>query len=161
MATAIAIAAGLLALVACVIGAKGWRTSQRLALEMVHLRERLARAEQGYREARHAASSGETTQPPADAAWAPRLAELEDRLRAALERGAARAEEGTEPDTRRNVRQYLQREGYTRVAILDENPDGTLELEAERGGVMTKGRAEILTDGTVRLQTISSVRAFP
>ena len=69
--------------------------------------------------------------------------------------------EGEEPDARQAIRKHMKREGYERVAILDENTDGTLELEAERGGVTTKGRAEILSDGTVRLQSISSVRAFP
>ncbi len=158
---ALAIAALLVAIVACVIGVRGWRTSQRLALEMVQLRDRLSRAEKGYRDAAEKAAAYAGQRPEPDEAWMPRMAALEDRLRTALQREVPGGNDEPEPDTRRSIRQHLKREGYERIAILDENADGTVELEAERGGVMTKGRAEILSDGTVRLQAISSVRAFP
>lgn len=142
-------------------------SARRLALEMVQLRDRLARAERHYRDR---GGPGGGPDGPDEAAGREvlqvRLVELEERLRDALARSAdanvaAAAVEHGEGDNRGRILQYLRSEGYDRVAFLGPAGAGAWLVEAERGGVVSKGRAEVAQDGSVRLRSVSSVRAFP
>jgi hypothetical protein len=157
----LAIVAGALAVVSVMIAVRAHRASRHLALEMVQLRDRLARAEQTCADA--AGDAVEVPAPATEEGWAPRVAALERRLREALEfQGAPDEPEEADPaDARAVVRQHLRREGHEHIVILDVRDDGSVIYEAERHGATTKGRAEILEDGSVRVQAQSSVRAFP
>ena len=159
MAIMLSIIAVTVTVFACVAAWRAHRAAHRLALEMVHLRDRLVRAEAG----REAAERRAAEAPPAedaDAALRERMASLEARLRDALEREAPLTADG-EHDVRDEIRKHLLRKGYGRVQFLESRPDGSVLVEAERHGATTKGRAEVGPDGRVRLRAVSSVRAFP
>lgn len=159
MAIMLSILALVTALVACVAAWRAHRAAHRLAVEMVHLRDRLARAES----AREAAERRAGEAVPADSAderLRERMASLETRMREALEREAPLATDG-EHDVHDEIRKRLQRDGYARIRFLEAHPDGSVLIEAERHGTTTKGRARVGPDGRVRLRSVSSVRAFP
>ena len=148
---------------ACAALVAAWRAraaSHRLALEMVQLRDRLTAAEAG-REAAEARAAVAAPGPAVDGNLVARLDQLEAELRAAQARAPLRAapSEGCD-DLRTTVEERLRLQGFRRVTFL-ETLGGGLVVEAERGGVTSKGRAEIRPDGTVHLRSISSVRAFP
>lgn len=163
MALALAIAGFLAALGASIAAVRAHRATERLALEMVQLRDRLAAAERAYRRAARAPTAEAGDERTAvDAAWTTRVMDLESRLRAAMEREAVSpATDAGADDARSAVRAWLRAAGYERVAVLEAYEDGSLLVEAERGGATSKGRAELLPDGSVRFDAISSVRAFP
>ena len=157
----------MLSILACVVavlaGVLGWRArraSLRLALEMVELRDRLAVAERINREAAEAAQMERTVAPPADAGLLSRIITLEGQLRDAV---AGRAAPGMDPgeDPRQHVRRELKRRGFHSISILGSADGGRYLVEAERGGVVSKGHAEIVPDGTVHWHSLSSLRAFP
>jgi hypothetical protein len=142
-----------------------WRAraaSHRLALEMVHLRERLARAESA-REAAEARAAQHEGAASSETALARRVGLLEERLQEARSAEAAnpRPPEEEGEDVRGLVERHLRAQGYERVVVLGPTaPDG-VPVEVERAGVTSKGRARVAPDGTVRLRSVSSVRAFP
>jgi hypothetical protein len=160
----VALLISILAFVAAGCGAVlAWRASRaahRLALEMVHLRDRLAQAEARYRDGAHAVVRTPTGPATIDPSVTRRLAALEARVRAATERPAG-ASADTEQDATELIRRRLLRDGYTRVSLLDTGADGRVLLEAERDGVTRKGRAALNADGSVAWQPVSTLRAFP
>ena len=159
MALMLAILALVIAGLACVAAWRAQRASHRLALEMIQLRDRLAKAEAG----REAAERRVRLAPPAesvDTHLRERVEAVEARLRAAMERDRSLPSEG-EQDVRDAIRAHLGRQGYTRIAFLETGADGSVLVEAERHGTMSKGRAEVLADGGVRIRSVSSMRAFP
>ena len=161
MAVMLSILALVVAGAACIAAWRAHRASHRLALEMVHLRDRLTAAEAGRekaeRRARHAPQTAS-----GDDHLRERIEAVEARLRAAMEREDALALHGEgEHDVRDEIRKHLRRQGYHRIAFLESGADGSVLVEAERHGTTTKGRAEVDSDGRVRLRSVSSVRAFP
>lgn len=178
MAILLSILASAVTLVACVMAWRARAAAQRLALEMIQLRDRLARAEAHYKPAA-AERRGETfgRGRVEDETFAPRLTALEERLRATLERTAppVSGSEGTPPtasprplDPQTRILKHLRHRGYERVRFLEaseeagptSSSEGVL-VEAERGGVTAKGRVDILPDGSVHMRAVSTVRAFP
>jgi hypothetical protein len=161
-----------LAGLAIVVAWRARAASHRLALEMVRLRDRLSEAE-----AARAAAEERAAHLPQGRDLDPELVTRIDRLEA-RER-AARSREATVvgpvggcEDLRVMVEERLRLQGFERVTFLPGSEDGAapegappgaggLIVEAERGGVTAKGRAEVRPDGTVRLRSVSSVRAFP
>lgn len=159
MAILLSILALVIAGLACVAAWRAHRSSHRLALEMIHLRDRLAHAEAGREAAERRAKHARPAE-SVDSHLRERVEAVEARLGAALERDRAAVAEGTQ-DVRDEIRAHLSRQGYTRIAFLEGGPDGSVLVEAERHGNTTKGRAHVLSDGRVRLRSVSSVRAFP
>ncbi len=156
----------VLAVVAFVWARRSRSAVRRLGSEMIQLRDRLARAERYYRGRGHDDADDAIRAPTgAETVLEARLATLEGRVREALVHGLpddqALAAEPETSDARRRILRYLQLEGYERVAFIGATDDGGLLVEAEKGGVTSKGRAEIGSDGAVRIQAVSSVRAFP
>jgi hypothetical protein len=160
-----ALTLSLLALVVTVTATiSAWRARaacHRLALEMVHLRDRLSKAETA-REAAEARASHQPAAAAADPHVRERLDLVEQRLREVSEREVSRVvAPDDDTDLRTQITRRLQRDGYERIAFLEAAGDGSILVEAERGGSTTKGRAELRADGQVRLTSISSYRAFP
>jgi len=161
MALTLSLIAIVVTLTATVAAWRARAASHRLALEMIQLRDRLARAET----AREAAEERAASQPAAtvvDPHMRERLDLVEQRLQDVAEREVSTvvaADEDT--DLRTKITKRLRREGYERIAFLESAGDGSLLVEAERGGSTTKGRAELRPDGRVRLTSISTYRAFP
>jgi hypothetical protein len=160
MSLLLSILACVVALIAGVLSWRARRASLLLALEMIQLRDRLAAAERINREAAEAAQMQRTTAPPADAGLLSRVIALEGRLRDAL---AGRAAPGRDPgeDPRQHVRRELKRRGFHNISILGSADGGRYLVEAERSGVVSKGHAELVPDGTVHWHSLSSLRAFP
>jgi hypothetical protein len=159
MAIMLSILALVVASLACVAAWRAHRSSHRLALEMVQLRDRLAQAEAGRDAAERRAKLARPAE-SVDSHLRDRVEAVEARLGAAMERDRAPMADGAH-DLRDEIRAHLSRQGYTRIAFLESGADGSVLVEAERHGTMTKGRAQVLSDGRVRLRSVSSVRAFP
>ena len=164
----------------CVLAWRGWRRAHNLALEMIQLRERLARAEQAWREdERRVRAEAELTQARAGDVDDARLRDLESRvddLRSQLahaveanESLAARAEALEDPDdeahetldVRDLVRRGLRRQGFRRVRVIEVTAADKVLVEAERNGITAKGTAWVDPDGQVILRSQSTLRAFP
>ena len=127
---------------------------------MVHLRDRLAEAESA-REAAEERASLIPSDRGADEDLRARVEQLEAGVQAArVPAPTVLGPVACADDLRAQVEERLCRQGYERVTFL-EGAEGGLLVEAERGGVTAKGRAEIRPDGSVRLQSVSSLRAFP
>jgi hypothetical protein len=160
----LAFAAVLAAAGACVVAFRSRAATRRLALEMIELRDRLARAERRYRQRKGAAGDAQREPAPArDEALRDRVTELEGRLRdALLEPTAAGPESEPDPDpVRDRIRRHLRAQGYEHVAFLGASGEDAWLVEAERDGIVSKGRAEVDGDGAVQMRADSSVRAFP
>jgi len=134
------------------------RQTHRLALEMVQLRDRLAAAEA---RARDAAVPLPAPVPAPDPTLGSRLSALEERLRLALKPSSASLAASPTEDTHDVIRRRLRAEGYTHIAFLEGREPGDTRVEAERDGVLRKGRVEVAADGSLALRTVSSLRAFP
>ena len=178
MALLFALIAIVLAAACCVLAARAWRRSHHLALEMIDLRARLARAERTQREdERRSQADAEVSNARAGDVEDARLRDLESRvddLRGQLahaveanESLAARAEALEHPtdderdetlDVRDLVRRGLRRQGYRRVRVTAPNK---VLVEAERNGIMAKGTAWVDAEGHVVLRSQSTLRAFP
>jgi len=160
VALLLSILAFVLAGLALGLAWRSHRQTHRLALEMVQLRDRLAAAEAHRHEGAaglprvHAATA-------ADPTLAPRIAALEERLHSAPRSAAAVEGAPAADDARAGLRQRLRAEGYRDIAFLDGTEPGDTLVEAERDGVLTKGRIERTEDGSFVLRSISSLRAFP
>jgi len=137
------------------------RAAHRLALEMVHLRDRLAQAEAHFRDAAHAVVRTPSGPATVDPSVTRRLASLEARVRAATDRPDAALAGGAQDDPVERLRRRLLGDGYTRVTLLDTDPDGRVLVEAERDGVTRKGRAALNADGSVSWTPLTTLRAFP
>jgi hypothetical protein len=160
MALMLAILALALTLVCCVLTWRARRAALHLALEMIELRDRLAALEQAGIEAAESAALTRSDDRGPDATLLPRVLALEAQLRDAL---AGRTAPGRDPsdDPRVHVRTQLKHRGFHSISILGAAGDGRFLVEAERGGIVTKGHAEIAPDGTVHWASLSSLRAFP
>lgn len=155
----------ILALVAAGIAiGVAWRSTRaahRLALEMVHLRDRLAKAEAHYHDAVAAAERAVEAAAQGDPSIAPRIEALEVRLRSERAAPKTRPVAPVEADPHDVVRRHLLREGYTHVAVLDTDDAGRMLVEAERDGVTRKGRVTLRADGRLAWRSVSTLRAFP
>lgn len=164
MPLTLAILALVAAALAILLAWRSARASHRLALEMVHLRDRLAAAEAHYGELAEAAADAAPEERAPDATLTPRVEALEERLRVALASSARPAAPDVGEDPRERIRRGLRKQGYTYVAFLPSDGDGEdaeLFVEAEREGVMSKGRVALADDGSVTFRSVSSLRAFP
>ena len=162
MAVLLSILSLVLGAAALVLGWRARRASLRLALEMIELRDRLAQAEHGTLASEEADSMRRKTDTERDQSLAPRLIALEERVRGALEtESPPAASDAPEFDPRAHVREHLKRRGYERIAVLGAADDGSLAVEVERAGVVSKGHVVIGDDGRVHLRSVSSLRAFP
>jgi len=170
VAMLLSILASTVTLGACVMAWRARRAAQRLALEMVRLRDRLARAELHY-EGGAPRAQGES---PREEGLDRRVSSLEERLSGRLQHSAEiarrprRAQDPVGAEPRARILGTLAREGYEEVRFLDAREEGDSAgpgagccFEARRAGVTAKGRAEILPDGSVRLRAVTSLRAFP
>lgn len=155
----VALAVGLLA---CWLSGRSWAASRRLALEMIHLRARLLRLEDGSGPAaggRRIADARELTA----AGLGERLDLLEAELAAVRTRAAgpaatATASGGLAPD---DLHARLLRAGYSSVVVLERRSDSAWLVEAERDGLLEKGWAHATPTGGVEVRGVSSLRAFP
>ncbi len=155
----LALAVGLLA---CWLSGRSWAASRRLALEMIHLRARLLRLEEGSGPAaggRRVADARELTA----AGLGERLDLLEAELAVVRTRSAgpvatATANRSAAPD---DLHARLLRAGYTGVVVLERRSDTAWLVEAEREGVLEKGWAHAMPAGGVEVRGVSSLRAFP
>jgi len=185
VAILLSILASAVTLVACVMAWRARRAAQRLALEMIHLRDRLVRAEAHYKTdaARGVPARGRAAPPEdsaADESLGPRLSALEERLRVTLEHSAGAAHpaagEAAHPATaelRTRILKHLRHRGYEHVRFLEDSTSAAIQpaamegasegllVEAERGGVTAKGRVDLLPDGSLQMRAVSTVRAFP
>ncbi len=164
----LAILALVAAAVAILLAWRSSRASHRLALEMVQLRDRLSAAETHYRELAEAAAHAPPQARAPDTTLAPRLEAVEDALEARLRTARAHPTRAVVPDAgedpRERIRRGLRKQGYTHVAFLtveDDAEDADVLVEAEREGVMSKGRVALAADGSVSFRSVSSLRAFP
>lgn len=181
MALALALFALVVTAGCCVIAYRSWRRSHILALEMIQLRDRLARAERSQAASeRRARVDDEVTRERSSESDDARLRDMEGRLAdlhgqlsdavEANESLAARAEsleqrdgddEHDPLDVRDLIRQGLRRQGYRRVRVIEVTADDRVLVEAERGGITAKGTAWVDLDGQVVLRSQSTLRAFP
>ncbi len=157
----LSILALLAAGVAILLAWRSSRAAHRLALEMVQLRDRLEAAEQHYEDAAEAAAHQVPAAPAFDPTVAPRLDAMEERLRGALEREAEPVPSAAEADPHAVIRRYFLSEGYTHVTLLEEDGESCVLVEAEREGVIQKGRAALDEEGRVQWRPVSNLRAFP
>ena len=159
----------------CVLSWRAWRRSHHLALEMIQLRDRLARIERTQRDAERRARA-ESDVGRARAADDTRVKELEqrvDELRVQLthaveaheslaEGMASSASDRQETvGVRDLVRRGLRRQGYRRVRVIEVDREGKVLVETERNGITAKGTAWVDPDGHVVLRSNSTLRAFP
>lgn len=155
----------ILALVAAAIAiGVAWRAARaahRLALEMVQLRDRLARAEAHYEDAASAAERAVEAASRGDPSLTARIEALEARLRSERVLQQAQASPPVEAEPQDVARRHLLREGYTHVAILDTDEAGRMLVEAERDGITRKGRVTLKPDGRLEWRAVSTLRAFP
>ncbi len=176
MPLTLAILAIVAAAAAILLAWRSSRASHRLALEMVQLRDRLTAAEAHYRELAEAAAHAPPKERAPDTTFAPRLealehaleGALEERLRTALAHQTRAAVPDAGEDPRERIRRALRKQGYTYVAFLpvesaaeNDAAEADLLVEAEREGVMSKGRVALAADGSVSFRSVSSLRAFP
>lgn len=180
MALSLALVGLLLAAAACVLAWRARRSSHNLAREMIELRDRLAGAERGHLAAEERAAEAaevdasleRTVESSFDPELVQRLTSVEGQVRHLARGRTARVDPGPEPgpesapepqseDPRAVVRRHLEHRGFDSVSFLGRPRDGRHLVELERGGIVTKGHAEIAPDGSVRLHAISSLRAFP
>ncbi len=153
------------ALLGCWLSGRAWAAARRLALEMVHLRQRLARLEEAGAGAR--AMGGGAAAPEARALGG-RLDLLEGELAALRARAshaaapapAGRAAAAGDPPAA-DLRERLSRAGYGGVTLVEEGADGAWLVEAEREGILVKGWVRAAPEGGVEVRGVSSVRAFP
>lgn len=150
---------------ACVLAWRARRASHHLALEMVELRDRLAEAERAHLEAADTVAAHRGHEDDDGDVMASRMVALEAQVRSTMqsasERHDAAAGDEALDGPRMRVIKHLRRKGYDHVSVLEIRADGSMLVEADRGGVAAKGVAVLDADGRVRVRFQTSLRAFP
>ncbi len=161
-----------LAVIACVVAAVALfialgnrAATKQLALEMVQLRDKIARLH-GEQDAQRERAEAEIADQAArvTSSIAPRIDAIEKRTRDLMERGVPMGRSSspqTSLDAGEIVRRHMRAQGYECVVLLDIEDDGSVLVEAERDGISAKGVAHVTDEGEVDLRAISSLRAFP
>jgi len=159
------ISACVVAAVALFIALNNRSATSRLALEMVQLRDKIARLHGQQDEQRERAEAEIADQAAkVTSSITPRLDAMEQRTRELFERGTPtrKGDTAEDPlDTSEIVRRHLRSRGYECVVLLSVEDDGRVLVEAERDGVASKGVARVTEEGEVDLRAVSSLRAFP
>ncbi len=139
------------------------RATRELARELVTLRARLLQAErEGNLDARAPVAEDAAAMLASIGTRMAELEALQGRLHTVLSRRANHAPEADgHVDAETLIVRRLHAQGYDAVVVLEVRADGALLVEAEREGLVAKGIARVGTDGSVTVNGLSSVRAFP
>lgn len=168
------LALAILSMLAAIgLGISAWRahrSAQRLALEMIQLRDRLKAAESGYEDLSEQAQQ-DAGRMAGEAVG--RLTERVKQLERELERArraqlsgsnvvpGAGAPAGAGDASPHPLCMALAAEGYHGVTRLEEGPDGRSLVHMVKNGIPVKGWVRLDARGQLEIDSVSTARAFP